>query len=88
MSPTVFLWSILGGWIILLIFTAVVQLKKPHQTSFGPAMPVLGLITGSSTMSVTHSVWWGLAVGVMALIGYFVLQHVVRISLRPALTYS
>ena len=68
------------------ILTAVVQLKKPHQTSFVPAMLVLGLITGSSTMSVTHSVWWGLAVGVMALIGYFVLQHVVRISLRPAST--
>jgi hypothetical protein len=84
MSPTVFLWSILGGWIILLILIAVVQLKKPHQTSFGPPMLILGLTTGSSAVSVSHSVWWGLAFGAMALIGYFVLQHVVRISLRSA----
>jgi hypothetical protein len=84
--PTVFLWSILGGWIILLILIALVQLKKPHQTSFGPAMLILGLTTGSSAVSAAHSVWWGLAFGAMALIGYFVLQHVVRISLRSAST--
>ena len=86
MSPTVYLWSVFGGWIILLIVTAVVQLKKPHKTSFGPPMVVLGLIGGSCTVSVTHSVWWGLAVGAMALVGYFVLQQVVRISLRPMST--
>ncbi len=86
MSPTVYLWLIFGGWILLLILTAVTQLKKPHNTSFGPPMLILGLISGSATVSVTHSVWWGLAVGIMALIGYFVLQHVVRISLRPMST--
>jgi hypothetical protein len=86
MSPTVFLWSILGGWIILLVLTAVVQLKKPRQTSFGPAMLILGLTTGSSAVAVAHSVWWGLAFGAMALIGYFVLQQAVRISLRSAST--
>src|SRR5205085_664120 len=42
MSPTAFLFSIFAAWIILLILTAVVQLKKPHQTSFGPAMLLLG----------------------------------------------
>jgi len=83
MSPVVYLWLIFGGWIVLLILTAVIQLKKPHKTSFGPPMLILGLLGGSTTVSVTHSVWWGLAVAVMALIGYFVLQHVVRISLRP-----
>jgi len=82
MSPAVFMWWIVGGWILLLILAAVVQLKKPHQTSFGPPMLILGLVGGSSAVSVTHSVWWGLAVGAVALIGYFVLQHVVRISLR------
>ena len=86
MSPTVYLWLIFGGWILLLILTAVTQLKKPHKTSFGPPMLILGLISGSATVSVTHSVWWGLAVGIMALIGYFVLQQVVRISLRPMST--
>ena len=84
MSPTVFLWSILGGWIILLILIAVVQLKKPHQTSFGPAMLVLGLTTGSSAVSVSHSVWWGFAFGAIALNAYLKRQHVVRISLRSA----
>jgi hypothetical protein len=88
MSSTLFLWLTLGGWIILLVSIAVVQLKKPHQTSFGPAMLVLGLLTGSSTVSVTHSVWWGLAVVAMALIGYFVLQHVVRVSMRPVSTQT
>lgn len=82
MSNTVFLWSIFGGWMILLTSAAVVQLKKPHQTSFGPPMLFLGLSTGSAAVSVTHSVWWGLVFGAIALIGYFVLQHVVRISLR------
>ena len=77
---TVFLWSIFGGWIILLILTAVVQLKKPHQTSFGPPMLILGLSSG--TAAAAYSVWWVLTFGAMALIGYFVLQHVVRISLR------
>jgi len=86
MGPTEFLLSIFGGWIILLILTAVVQLKKPHQTSFGPAMLFLGLVTGSSTLSVTHSLWGGLAVGVVALIGYFRLQYVVKISLRTLST--
>lgn len=86
MSSAVFLWWIFGGWIVLLILIAVVQLKKPHQTSFGPAMLILGLITGSGAMSVGHSVWWGLAFGAMALIGYFVLQHVVKISLRSVPT--
>ena len=86
MSPTAFLLFIFAGWIILLIFAAVVQLKKPHQTSFGPAMLLLGVITGSSTFTVTHSFWWVLAVGASALVGYFVLQQVVRISLRPRST--
>ena len=86
MSPTAFLLFIFAGWIVLLIFAAVVQLKKPHQTSFGPAMLLLGVITGSSTFTVTHSLWWVLAVGATALIGYFVLQQVVRISLRPPST--
>ena len=81
MNPTVFLWSILDGWIILLILTVVVQLKKPHQTSFGPPMLIVGLSSGAA--SAAYSVWWVLAFGAMALIGYFVLQHVVRISLRP-----
>jgi hypothetical protein len=49
-------------------------------------MLILGLLGGSSTVSVTHSVWWGLVVGAMALTGYFVLQHVVRISLRSLST--
>jgi len=43
-------------------------------------------VTGSSTLSVTHSLWWGLAVGVVALIGYFRLQYVVKISLRTLST--
>lgn len=86
MSPTTFLFTVFSAWIILLILTAVVQLKKPHQTSFGPAMLLLGVITGSSTFTVTHSLWWVLAVGAVALIGYFVLQQVVRISLRPRST--
>jgi hypothetical protein len=86
MSSAVFLWSIFAGWIILLILIAVVQLTKPRQTSFGPAMLILGLITGSGAMSVAHSAWWGLAFGALALIGYFVLQHVVRISLRSVST--
>lgn len=80
MSSTVFLWSIFSGWIILLILTAVVQLKKLHQTSFGPPMLILGLSSGAA--SAAYSLWWALAFGAMALIGYFVLQHVVRISLR------
>jgi hypothetical protein len=42
MSSAVFLWSMLGGGIILLILTAVVQFKKPHQTSFGPPMLTWG----------------------------------------------
>ena len=81
MSSNVFLWLMVGGWIILLIATAVVQLKKPHQTSFGPPMLILGLSSGAA--SAAYSVWWVLGFGAIALIGYFVLQHVVRISLRP-----
>lgn len=82
MSSTVFLWSTLGGWIVLLVMTAVVQLKKPHQTSFGPPMLILGLSSGAA--SAGYSVWWVLAFGALALIGYFALQHVVKISLRRA----